>query len=238
MFSRVTQVTQPARSPMDLDQGMPTSKAALTTTGVTLLFIVISSLGALITYAFTPKASYEEWGVTNIIGAIFGALVACYCLIQAYTFGKLTNQGWLAYHRRLEEWHAASIEAYDRNHGLTTITQYNAFELSADKPHHVLLAAIAVHQQATAHERSTKGTPFSRRALEAGLYITAPNHTLKIGTLSGTQPERMANTLAQLGLVRGRGDRVAGTWVPETLDDVMHMIAANWHRLGRNDTQE
>lgn len=234
---RVEHITAPARTPMSLDVGAPTPKDALFTTGVTIVFLFAASLGGLIAWLFTPKDAYDQWYAWSVIGALFGAAVALYCAVQAVIFGGLTSKGWKNYHERLQDWHNATLDYYDRNNGTVTYSAYSAYDLTADKAHHVLLTALAIHYQQQ-NDNEGRRTPFTRRALEKGLFIGYDNNSVRVGDLQGTQPEKMANTLAQLGLISGRGTRVAGSWVPQDTDEVVQLVVKNWHKLGNRRSNE
>ena len=222
---------------MSLDTGMPTPRTALLTTGVTVVFLLSASAGGLIAWLFSPKDTYDTWATWSIIGALFGCAVALYCSYQAVVFGRITSKGWQSYYERLNDWHNATLDYYDKSNGQVTYTSYNPYDLSADQAHHVLLAALAIHYQQQ-NDSTGRRTPFTRRALEQGLFIGSASNSVRVGNLQGTQPEKMSNVLAKLGLISGRGNRVAGTWVPDNTDEVIQLVVRNWHKVDSRQTHE
>lgn len=233
--ARYTMMQKPADSPMMLDAGKPTPREALLTTGVTLAFLAAAMLAALLVYAFSPKSTLDEWTPWGIIFASGSGLIALYCLQQAYSYGSITRKGWVSYYSRLEDWHSAVLEAYTDMQGIETITSVDVYSYDPTVPHHVLLTALAVHMQLMNGLAQGRQVPFSVRALEGSLMFgTNERNLIRIGELAGTTPEKMANTLADVGLIKGRRNNYAGTWAASSLEDVVSIFTQNWHKVGRN----
>lgn len=227
-----TLATRPADAPMDLNEGKPTPREALLTTGVNLAFLLASALGGWVAYAFAPKRDFDSFTTWGYIGFGLGCLIGLYCLHQAYSYGKITRQGWISYYRRLDDWHVAALDMYERAQGLETVSSISVYDYDPNVPHHVIMTALAVHRQITHEGYTGKQAPFSVRALEGPLMIGGSRNLVKIGELKGTKPEKMSNTMARLGLISGRKPNYAGTWVPSSEGEVIEIIARNWHKVG------
>jgi hypothetical protein len=52
-----------------------------------------------------------------------------------------------------------------------------------------------------------------------------------VGRVTKAEAERLGQVFAALGLVAGRSERTAGTWVPDSLDQVYALFAQNWRRV-------
>lgn len=236
--ARYTMLTRPADSPMLLDAGKPTPREALLTTGVTLAFLAAAMLAALLVYAFTPKSSLDEWTPWGAIAAGGCTLIAVYCLMQAHAYGTVTRKGWVGYYARLEEWHNAVLDSYVNLQGVETVQSIDVYSYDPSVPHHVLLTALAVHMQLTNGLGTGRQVPFSVRALDGSLMLGSNDRNLvRIGELNGTTPEKMANALAAVGLIRDRRNNYAGTWTANTLEDVVTTFLNNWHKVGRNSVR-
>lgn len=229
-----TLATRPADSPMNLDAGKPTPTEALLTTGVNLVFLLASALGGWIAYAFAPKRQYDEFTTWGYIGFGLGVLIGLYCLQQAYAYGSLTRKGWHSYYARLDEWHSATLDFYERAQGLETVSSVSVYDYDPNVPHHVLLTALAVHRRIALEGGAGRRAAFSVRALEGPLMLgdSGSRHLVKIGELKGTKPEKMSNMMAALGLIRDRRANYAGVWVPSDEAEVIELVAKNWHKIG------
>ncbi len=224
--------TKPAHGPMDLDVGQPSPRAALLTSGLTIIFMLLAALGAWVGYLFIPQ--YGEWTFPRFTGAALGTAIAVFGLLQSSLYTRITWYGWKQYYNRLQDWHETMLNAFEATDGIETTMNTDPYALSCDVPHHVLIAALVIHQRITASEQfNGRMIPYSRKGLEQALYLSAENgsNLLKVGELLGTQPERMGNRLAALGLITGRGNQKAGHWVPNSEREIIELLARNWHRL-------
>lgn len=229
MNTRQVIYSRPATAPMDLDVGKPTPKAALLTSGLTLVFMLFAAIGAWVAYAFQPQ--YNEWNFARFTGASLGTMIALFGLVQSYLYTRITWSSWSSYNSRLDDWHETMLNAYAAVDGQETTVETNQFFLSCDMPHHVLITALVIHRKVMT-TATTRQLPYSRRGLEETLYLGAnDNHNLlKVGELTGTMPERMSAKLASLGLITGRANNTAGYWIPQSTDEVIELVTRNWSK--------
>lgn len=229
MISRTQIISRPAHSPMDLNAGEPSPKAALFTSGLTLLFMILAALGAWLGYLFAPE--YGEWTFVRVVGASLGTLMALFSLLQTRLYTKITWLGWTKYYERLADWHDTMLDAYQVNDGQETYTETNLYALTCDMPHHVLVTALVIHHRLNSGA-STRQLPYSRRGLEEPLYLgIGGSNLVRMGELLGTMPERMGSKLATLGLISGRSNNTAGEWIPQSEREVIEIFVRNWHRI-------
>lgn len=73
-------------------------------------------------------------------------------------------------------------------------------------------------------------TPYSVRNLQSPLLFGSSTRQTSLGKLSQTQAVNMLKRLADLGLIQGRSEGIAGTWVPRSVEEAVTMIGTNWSK--------
>lgn len=201
-----TLAQRPAAPPVDLDAGRLDIVRAALAGGFVILALLFGLAGAWIASVTSSSLLRLFGGALAGIALLFGGVVVW-----------VSVREWLDHRARILDWHAVSIEAYERLQGAETVQKVTEWELSPDNPGHVLLAALLVHQRVMAGE----STPYSVRSLQ-GPYFLAGR---RVGNMNKLSAELMGRRLAQLGMIDGRREGAAGEWVPANADEIMAMIA-------------
>jgi hypothetical protein len=140
----------------------------------------------------------------------------------------LTVRSWLRYESRLADWHDVSIAAYDDAGGIAVETTVTAWELHANDLRSLLLLVVSLQ----AAYQGGESTPHSVRSLAGPRWIhDEQGRQHRLGDVNQHQAEQLARQLAALGLVEGRADRRAGTWVAQSYDQAIDLTLSNWHRV-------
>jgi hypothetical protein len=209
-----TQVKRPVEPPISLDAGrLDVTRAALV--GVFVLgSLTVATGGAWVVMRAT--GSYQ----VNWLALLFGAGTS----VVALSFGGVvlwvSIREWLDHRGRVQDWHAASLYAYEQLGAVETIDQVSEWELTTDNPAHVLVVALWVHQRL----QEGRTTPYAVRSLAGPLFLAGR----RVGEMSKLSAERMGQKFEQLGLVAGREERRAGAWVPRTQDEVVQTVLKSW----------
>lgn len=224
---KVSQTVRPSSGSMNLDAGKVSGTEAFVMAGFSLASILVMALGGILIVFASPKYSYDMNAYRGI-GMVTGALISLCGLRFAWSMSSLMLHSWHAYHQRLYEWHEAELKMYVAQQGVETVTEVSQLELTPSVAGHVLLTALAIQHRL--QTQNVHQALWSVRALEEKLYLDGGTNSVLIGELTGTKPERMSETLAQLGLVKNRKEGVAGEWVPQDYNDVFNVIAKNWNK--------
>jgi len=210
MRYREETVTQkPIAPPIDLNAGrLDLGRAALV--GAYGLAALVISLGAWWLFGVAANGLVQFGAlVVGLVGLGIGAIVIFVAVGE-----------WLDHRRRVAEWHTASLATWRQLAGAEQSYTVSEWDLSAENPAHVLLAAILVTRQL----HSGSEVPHATRRL-VGPYFIAGR---RVANLSKHGAEDMARKFAHLGLIEGRGPGDAGVWVPQTADEVLNLIESRW----------
>jgi hypothetical protein len=115
----------------------------------------------------------------------------------------------------------AQIDAYQESHGLVTHESVSETTIQSDNPAHLLLLALALHQQVC------NGTPapWSVNNLCGPQFLSFGRKTVRIGEVSSRdQAQDIATALASAGLIEGRRERSAGQWNAVDTREVLEMM--------------
>lgn len=224
---KVAQTIRPTSGSMNLDAGKVSGTEAFVMAGFSLASILVMALGGILVIWSSPKYSYE-FNAYRGIGMLTGGLISLCGLRFAWSMSSLMLHSWHAYHKRLADWHEAELDMYLQQNGVETTTEISQLELTPQVAGHVLLTALAIQHRLMTQD--VRQALWSVRALEEKLYLDGGSNSILVGELNGTKPEQMSLTLAQLGLVKDRKEGVAGTWTPQSYEDVFNIVAKNWHK--------
>lgn len=226
-----TESVRIATGPMLLDSGRFNAADARGSLLLILAVVAVACLGALLAAAAAPRGTWAGLSTWRWLIVGFGVLVALLALMVAVVALTVTLAEWLSYRRRLEDWHAATLAAYEDAGGQEIDRSLSVFELSDAAPAHLLLLALSIQQQLAA---SSESKPWSVREIEGDVWLRGSRGNLvKLGNVSAGTAERMGRRLAELGLVEGRKNRSAGRWVAASADEVLAMVADGWSRRGQ-----
>lgn len=226
---RVSQTVRPSNGSMDLNHGKIDPKEAFVMAGFSLVSIFVMALGGMLTVWSSPKYTFD-WTWYRAIGMLTGILISSMGFRFAWSMSGLMLHSWRAYHDRLYEWHTAELEMYRNQLGVETITEVSQLEITPQVCKDVLLTALAIQYRLQTTDQRYQHVPWSVRGLEEKLYLDGGNHSILLGEISGSKPELMSATLADLGLVRDRKPGSAGDWVPQSYDDIFTAISKNWNK--------
>ncbi len=205
-----TQIKRPIAPPMDLDGGRFNALQAALAGGFVLAALLLASFGGWIVL--------KSWAVANL-----GVAIGLVLFIVGSAFGVsvlwISLGEWADHRRRVADWHYASLVAYQEN-GAETVEHVSEWAFSADNPAHVLIAALTVVR------RLSEGAdmPWSVRSLQGPVFIGSR----RVGSLSKLQAENMGQKFVRLGLVEGRGERVAGSWSSSSPEQIVKLVWDNW----------
>jgi hypothetical protein len=118
----------------------------------------------------------------------------------------------------------AQIDAYQESNGLVTHESVSETTIRSDNPAHLLLLALALHQQVC------NGTPapWSVNNLCGPQFLSFGRKAVRIGEVSSReQAQDIANTLASAGLIDGRRERSAGQWNAVDTREVLEMMGVS-----------
>lgn len=204
-----TLAQRPAAPPVDLDAGRLDVVRAALAGGFVVLALLVTLAGVWIVSA--AESTLLRW---------FGATLAGVALLFGGVVLWISVSEWLDHRGRIADWHAVSLDAYERLQGAETVQQVNEFELSVNNPGHVLLAALWIHQRV----QQGQETPYSTRAMQGPIFLA----TRRVGNLSKLSSELMGRRLAELGLIDQRREGTAGEWVPQSADEVLDLVTRKW----------
>lgn len=200
---------------VDLDVGAVDIKDAALSFAFAFGMLVVAALGALIL-----KYSYTE-AYWNHLSAAFGLCVSLVAVYMGWTVLSLTLARWQAHQERLAAWDAAALAGYSALGGSTYTDEVTEYSFSADNPLHVAWCALDVMRRVRAGDE----LPWATRRLRGPLFLGSR----RVGELSKTEAERMAQRFAALGFIQGRQEGYAGRWCVESADVVFDAVAgARW----------
>lgn len=214
---------KPIRSPMDLDVGRVTPLEAIYAALACVGLFFTAALGGLVMYVVYPHDGLSPLEGWRLVLLIFGMAVSLFSFGLAVTLTQLIYQDWIEYRLRLNDWHEIAIAAATANDGQEIERTLTITDLSPAQPLHMLAIALS------AHARVASGTAgaFSVRELE-GPVMLGP---VKFGDLSRTSAESASKRLADLGLIKDRAPKKAGTWAAQSEHDVINAVIDGWVRL-------
>lgn len=233
MIQRKYEVTtRPISGAMDLNSGKPDAKQAALSASFTLGASLVMALGVLGFSWSLPQNDFGQltWRATNIAGLAASSFVVFFAARYAWSMGNITIVLWEDYLHRLRDWHQAELWAYTARDGVETTQAVSVYEYSADVHYQAFVTAILKHRE-TLRSAQQRELPYSTRGLEHPLELSSGANTLVMGNLTGTQPERMSNRLAELGYVVNRKPGYAGEWQPQSYEDIIDTFAARWAKL-------
>lgn len=205
-----TQIKRPVTPPMDLDGGRFNVLQAALAGGFVLGALLLASFGGWIVL--------RSWGFATLgvaIGLVLFLVGAAFGLVVLFvSLGE-----WTDHRRRVADWHNAALVAYQEN-GAETVEHVSEWDFSADNPAHVLIAALTVARRLTEGADS----PWSNRNLQGPVFMGAR----RVGSISKLQAEELGRRFERLGLVEGRGERMAGSWSATSPDRIVKLVWDNW----------
>lgn len=220
-----SQSVRPASPPMNLDVGRLDPHEA-TALGLLLIgALAVSAVGAFLTWSVVP--TYYDMASWRFILALFGVLLAAAGLLFAGLVGFLMVDRWLTYRSWLRQWQEISLSTWADNGGQEVQTTFEGWQLLPTQPLHLVAAALSIHQEVIRGDSS-----FSINSLAGSRYVGGSgNNLVKLGDLSPNGARAVLNNLATMGLIRGRGPRSSGEWVPGSTDECVRLIADNFHKI-------
>jgi hypothetical protein len=232
-----TQLTKPATTPVNLDTGKPEIFDLIKIGLSGASCILASALGLWVAAAFGSHTPFEAIfsfaqpgtefiGWWRVIGWFAGWALGVTFWLFGYgfysTFADMVAE-YRAWRMRVDQWNDAALAAYNAQGGVETEQTYTEWEMQADNLQHVLLTAIGLHN------RIQSGKTFSINGLYNDGLILWGDHQRKFGTFATAHQARlMLDRLAELKVIEGRSESVAGRWLPETLDETIETIERNW----------
>ena len=225
-----SEVSRPVRSPMDLDVGRINPREALGIALLTISSLFVATLGGILAWAVIPSGALgtslvdmSSWSGWRVAFFLFGTGVAVIGGGLAVTLLQLTYQDWTEYRERLNAWHSVAIKAYIAQDGKETERTMTVSDLSPALPLHMLAVALSAHRRVI---QGTSGA-FSVRALEGPVFLGG----VRLGDLSPSAAEQASKNLAALGLIKGRGPRQSGEWVPQSESEIVNLLVDNWKKV-------
>lgn len=222
-----SQSSRPASPPMNLDVGRLDPREA-TALGLLLIGALgVSAVGTFVTWAVVPTTyDMSSW---RLIIALFGSLLALAGLAFGGLVGFLMADRWLTYRSWLRQWNEKALSTWSETGGQEVETTFEGWQLLPSQPLHLVAAALSIHQEVLQGD----GT-FSISSLAGARYVGGSGKNLiKLGDLSPNGARAMLNALGDMGLIRGRGPRSSGEWVPTSSDECVKLIADNWHKVSK-----
>lgn len=200
--------------PVDLGSGRLSYVRIVLAWLLALLGLAVAGLaGWLLLLAAGLAGLSPSWGV-----CILGLVVVASLYLSGHAV-QVQVQEIRDYQTRVDEWHQAALDQYERTPQAEISSITHERMLSAARADHKLLTAIAIHLRA---ERGDE--LWSVRALaQDELWIeTRPGRHVKLGQVEN--PALMLKELADAGLIEGRGDRKSGRWSCQSLDELVRRI--------------
>lgn len=218
-----SETSRPVRSPMELDVGRVTPREVLAVAALTVCLLFVAAFSGLMCWVILPRGPFQDWAGWRFAFLLFGVAVSLFSLGLAATLIQLVYQDWTEYRQRLNDWHEVALAAYQANDGQEVERTMTISDLSPALPLHMLAVALS------AHRRVQQGTPsaFSVRSLEGPVFLGG----VRMGDLSPSAAETASKQLATLGLIKGRGPRQSGEWVPQSETDVIGLLIDNWKKV-------
>lgn len=203
-----TQTTRPAQAPINLEVKQVDALHLVALGGIALGALCLA--GGAAALLFVAPAAALLWLMVVVGSVVLAALL--FWLISSEVQARIRHNAMIM------EWHAVMMEAHHNAGGIETETHTSAWELHADNPAHVLIAAIILHN------RVASGESLSVRACEGAMFL----HGRRIGDLTRGGAASMLNRLAAMGLIEGRSPRSAGEWVAKSESEIVETIMQKW----------
>lgn len=218
----------PAKLPMSLDVGRLTARDAAQLFGLSIAALAVAAIGGLLAWLAWPD--YVGWSGWRVVFVSFGLAVGGLGVGLAVVVGRLSVRDWTSYQQRLDDIHQLYLESHEQAGGVEIERTLTGWELTLDKPLHVLALALSVHERVMQGDQ----TAFSERKIGADGSIWLGG--VKLGQISQGAAAEGSRLLADVGLIQGRGPRQAGRWAAQSTDDVIRAVTRDWARRGA--TQE
>lgn len=226
----ITETQRPAESPVDLETGKLSWRDGTMVGAFTLSCLLVSSLGGLLTFATMPSYTGEILSPWQLLLMGLGATVGITASIFGLTAAFVTIRGWIMHMIRVEKWDALKQKAFKEQGGKEVERTAAAWELDADVPLHMLALIVSLHFRVMRRQGSA---PWAIRNMEGPVILPGDTSSRSLLTVSEHEAREAGQMLAQLGIVRDRGSKSAGEWVPDTLEDAVQLLAENWRKVGQ-----
>lgn len=200
-------VSKPLAPPIDLDAGAIDLRQAVLAVLFGLGLLVVALGGALVV-SLSARGSDWSW-----LGIIAGALVSLVGVGLGGTVFRVLLLQWHDHRARVVAWNTAALGSYIEQRGAVIAEEITEYSFTVSNPLHVMVIALEVHRRVVAGEEFAHAT----RSLRGPVFMGG----VRVGELSKTRAEEMAQRLAALGLIVGRCEGYAGRWSPVSYDDVI-----------------
>lgn len=222
---RLTKTQRPIESPVNLDTGSPTAKEA-TSMSLFVLGSIFAASGGSAIALFSFPTGYAQWTIIRFIGFSFGASIFLASSLYGLTMFRLSIGLWNDYRDRLYDWHQLTLQSAENMYGAETTVSYDRWRMDTESFKDIWSIIAIIHQ--AYHNENMR--MYTRRELEKPLFASAMGYQVRIGEAHGADPEKIGTILSRLGLISGRTDRVAGEWIPSTLEEAYTLTVKNWSK--------
>lgn len=210
-YSEQSTSTTPASLPVSLEVKEVAVSHLLALLGLALVLLAAAAgLGWLAAAARLPAPALSLLLSLAVLAAVLLAGLVVW-LVAAELRARLRH------HEMIAAWHDAALARYESGLADSVESRAVSLDLLPSNPMHLLAVALYLHQ------RCMLGATPSVRVL-AGAFFLAGR---RVGDVSKEDAQLLLAELSRRGLIAGRGDRVAGRWLPESYDDVVSVLLEN-----------
>lgn len=227
----ITESQRPATPLMNYEASRFDWRDSLPKLAIVIGAFLVAALAGTLVSLIAPRTSWEwqEASIARQVWIWFGLAVLGTCGIVAISGVVLLVRGWWETESRRARSFEQDLEARQLSGGLEIERTASAWELDAAIPLHMLALVVGLHFQIQDRRQQA---PWAVRNMTGPLMIGGSRSMIKLLEVTEHEAREAGQTLAQLGLVHGRGDKSAGQWVPETLEEAVRLLADNWRKVG------
>jgi hypothetical protein len=210
--------TQPASTPVDLNQRLDMSRAALSIAGIVVGTVLFAAGAGLFSAGASSDPGYRsagQWIAFIAGGGLALAGIGIFVLSFVYLKGIVSYEikaRWIWTHQHLQE--------RQQQGGVVIEEERTEWSLRVENEDDFLLIAIYVYLQAQAGKRQ----PWSNDNLAGELFLDSGNKARLIGVLSEHEARKAGAELARRGIVHGRAQKSAGALAVSNADELLELV--------------
>lgn len=220
--------SRPAPPLMSYEAGRFDARDAAGKLGLVLAGLFVAAIGATLESLIAPEYLEPTRAQAAWIG--FGSGLQLTGKATAFIGLAMLVWAWVAYEWRKHKAFNQDLASRELNGGLEIDRAVSVTDFDADVPIHAFAYCVSIHRrELERQERGGGPAPWAYRNATGPLMIGGR----RMLTVDEYEAREAAKMLEQLGMVRGRGDKSAGVWVPESYEELIDLFDRNWRRVGK-----
>lgn len=220
-----SQRSAPAGPMVDQEHGRFEAKSAALAAALVFGSLLVGAVFGLITVAATPEYSYDTISGYRLIFWWFGLIGAMIAVVFGGVLLWITVADWLDYRERRRLDFDTALAARQEQPVILE-QEITEWTLLPGDTRSELLTSLACYYRYMNGDMM----PHTNNKLTGRILLDTGNEGTLVGELTQQHAEQMGNRFAELGLVEGRGPKVAGRWIADDPGELIRTIVSGQRR--------